>query len=114
MLEKLQNFLTEKVLNTYGKSLLRKLIMAAAGFILAKAPVLAPIAEALTQNIDHFTSALVAALLSALAMSSSYEDKKKEAEEKAALEEKAAEEAKKAEAAKKAAAKKATTKKKKK
>lgn len=104
MLEKLQNFFAEKILNTYGKSLLRKLIMAAAGFILAKAPILAPIAEALTQNIDHFTSAIIAAILSALAMASSYEDKKKDSEEKEDL-------AKKAEAAKKAAAKKTTAKK---
>lgn len=114
MFSKIKEFFAEKVLNTYGKSLIRKLLMAASGFIVAKAPILEPLADAITSNLDHFTSSIIAAILAAVAASSSYEDKRKEQIKKAQEVEDAKSEALKlAKTTKKKVVKKKVTKKKK-
>ena len=83
--DKIQNFFTEKLFNTYGKSLVRKVLMGVSGIIVAKAPVLQPVADAITGNLDQFSAGIVAAVLSGLAVISSYADKSAEAKEKEEL-----------------------------
>jgi hypothetical protein len=65
-------------LSKYAKSLIRHLLTLSAGFIVAKAPALEPVATAVTENLDTLSAAGTALVLSGIAGASSVADKKKE------------------------------------
>lgn len=65
-------------LNKYAKSLIRHLLTISAGFLVAKAPALEPVAQVLTENLDTLSAAGSALVLSGVAAASSIADKKED------------------------------------